>query len=137
MDHTLFDLLGHRDGGVWHEKASFLRAREGMALMLTHPDYLHDKTLREYERFLEAFAGDETLWRALPREVSAWWRRRAASRIIRGDGGWAVEGPAADEARIELGAPARVRENIYETLRQCVGKRRGRQRGRRRAASAG
>jgi peptidoglycan/xylan/chitin deacetylase (PgdA/CDA1 family) len=106
MDHTLFDLLTHGDGGVWHEKASILRAREGMALMLTHPDYLVDTRLREYERFLEAFAGDETVWHALPREVSAWWRRRAASRIICSDGGWTVEGPAADEARIELGAPA-------------------------------
>jgi hypothetical protein len=106
MDHTLFELLGHADASVWHEKASFLRERGGMALLLTHPDYLDEARLREYKGFLEAFANDETAWRALPREVSAWWRRRAASRIVRGDGGWTVEGPAAHEARVDLGAPS-------------------------------
>jgi peptidoglycan/xylan/chitin deacetylase (PgdA/CDA1 family) len=108
MDHTLFELLGHADGRAWHEKAAFLRGRGGMALLLTHPDYLDDSRLRDYERYLEAFAGDETGWYALPHEVSAWWRRRAASRIVRGSDGWTVEGPAAHEARIEFGAPVEV-----------------------------
>jgi peptidoglycan/xylan/chitin deacetylase (PgdA/CDA1 family) len=105
MDHTLFELLGHADGRAWQEKAAFLRDRGGMALLLTHPDYLDDSRLREYERLLEAVAGDETAWCPLPHEVSAWWRRRAASRIVHGTAGWTVEGPAAHEARIDVGAP--------------------------------
>ena len=109
MDHTLFEILGHADGGVWHEKTALLRERGGMALLLTHPDYLDDRRLREYERFLEAVAADETAWFALPREVSDWWRRRAASRIVRSGDGWKVEGPAAGLARIALGAPSQGR----------------------------
>ena len=105
MDHTLFELLGHADGSVWHEKAALLRDRGGMALLLTHPDYLDDTRLREYELFLETVAGDETAWFALPREVSTWWRRRAASRITRDGNRWIVVGPAAGQARIEFGAP--------------------------------
>ena len=62
-------------------------------------------TYAEYERFLEEFAADENAWCALPHEVSAWWRRRAASRVVPGAAGWTVEGPAAREARIKLGAP--------------------------------
>lgn len=108
MDHTLFEILGHADGNAWYDKAAFLRDRGGMALLLTHPDYLNDVRLREYERFLKEVGGDETAWCALPHEVSAWWRRRAASRVVPSIAGWTVEGPAAREARIELGAPVSV-----------------------------
>jgi hypothetical protein len=31
-----------------------------------------------YEEFLRAMAEQEHVWRALPREVAAWWRRRDA-----------------------------------------------------------
>jgi hypothetical protein len=31
-----------------------------------------------YAEFLDALAEREGLWRALPREVAAWWRRRDA-----------------------------------------------------------
>ena len=105
MDHTLFEVLGHTDGRIWHEKAEFLRERGGMALLLTHPDYLDGVRLREYELFLETVAADHTAWLGLPLEISSWWRRRAASRIVPGSNGWMVEGPAAGEARIEFGAP--------------------------------
>jgi hypothetical protein len=72
-----------------------------MALLITHPDYmLAPESLETYRRFLDAFAGDDGLWRALPQEVSAWWRRRAASSIERVDGEWKVVGPAADEAAV-------------------------------------
>ncbi|TMJ94025.1 MAG: hypothetical protein E6G67_10695 [Actinobacteria bacterium] len=104
MDHTLFELLRHRDGTLWAEKTAFLKERGGMALMLTHPDYLLDRErLDVYRRFLGSLAADRTVWHALPREVSAWWRRRAASRIERYGDGWRVVGPASSEARIELG----------------------------------
>jgi hypothetical protein len=74
-----------------------------MALLITHPDYMLERErLDVYDRFLAAFADDETMWAALPRDVSAWWRRRAASTIVRGGDGWRVEGPAADDGRVEL-----------------------------------
>jgi hypothetical protein len=107
QDHALLEIL--RCGtAVWHEKTARLRARGGMALLITHPDYLlGDAELDAYRSFLTGHAGDPDVWHALPGEVSAWWRRRAASRLVRGDGGWRVEGPAAGEAAIaHVGPPA-------------------------------
>jgi hypothetical protein len=99
QDHTLFVIL-RRDESPWLEKAALLRARGGMALLITHPDYMREpERLDAYARFL-ADVGDDGAWRALPREVSAWWRRRAASRLERTEDGWRVSGPAADEAAV-------------------------------------
>jgi len=101
QDHTLFVILGHHDEAAWVAKTEFLRARGGMALIDTHPDYLVDETIfRAYSRFLDRFSSDETAWTALPREVSAWWRRRAASSLEFEDETWRVVGPADGEARV-------------------------------------
>lgn len=103
QDHTLFAILGHEDEGAWREKADFLREREGMALVITHPDYMTEpQHLDAYERLLELYAGDNTAWKPLPQDVSAWWRRRAASQIRRGHDGWTVAGPAAGHATVRL-----------------------------------
>ncbi len=81
MDHTLFEILGHADGTIWLEKAEEVRRRGGMVCILVHPDYVECPGLLEaWSKFLEQFAGDDSVWQALPMEVSAWWRRRAESR---------------------------------------------------------
>jgi hypothetical protein len=104
QDHLVFVILERRDEALWVEKAEFLRSRGGMALMIVHPDYMLDEErLAAYRGYLGRFAGDGTAWRALPREVSAWWRRRAASRLELVNGTWQVVGPAAGEARIRYG----------------------------------
>jgi len=103
LDHTLFVILCQTDERAWVAKAEFLRDRGGMALIDTHPDYLVDGTiLSSYASFLARFASDATAWKALPREVSAWWRRRAASSLRREGEVWRIVGPAADEGRVEL-----------------------------------
>jgi peptidoglycan/xylan/chitin deacetylase (PgdA/CDA1 family) len=103
QDHTLFDLLGHEDERLWLEKTHFLRDRHGMALVLTHSDYVANPYLVDsYRRLLDEFAGDVSAWKALPRDVSDWWRRRARSSLQRHDDGWAVIGPAEGDARIEF-----------------------------------
>lgn len=103
QDHTLFVILRHADERAWVQKAQALRARGGMAMIDTHPDYLLDRTIfNAYRRLLERFADDTSAWKALPCEVSAWWRRRAASRVERAGGEWVVSGPAAAQARVEL-----------------------------------
>jgi hypothetical protein len=105
QDHTVFVILRREDESLWVEKATFLREQGGMALLIVHPDYmLEPARVAAYARFLDRFAGDDSAWRALPRDVSAWWRRRACSRIERDDdGSWRVSGPAAGEARIRFG----------------------------------
>jgi hypothetical protein len=107
QDHTLFEILGGFDENLWLEKARFLRSRGGMALVLTHPDYAQNERLvGAYRRLLGEFAEDETAWKALPREVSRWWRLRAGSTLERVAGGWRVVGPASEAGRVMLvGAP--------------------------------
>jgi hypothetical protein len=101
QDHTLFEILGGSDEQLWLGKARFLRERGGMALVLTHPDYAHnERVVRAYTRLLDEFAGDATAWKALPRDVSDWWRRRAASEIQLVGGDWRVVGPAADQGKV-------------------------------------
>lgn len=103
QDHNLFELLGESDATLWTEKAAFLRARGGMALVLTHPDYmLEPERRRAYEALLAEFATDESAWKALPHEVSDWWRSRAASNLVRRNGGWEVEGPAAADGSVSF-----------------------------------
>jgi peptidoglycan/xylan/chitin deacetylase (PgdA/CDA1 family) len=103
QDHTLFDLLGYRDERLWIEKARFLRRKGGMALVLTHPDYVGiPHLLDSYRRLLAEFEDDATAWKALPREVSDWWRRRADSHLEEVEGQWTVVGPAEREGRVEF-----------------------------------
>jgi glycosyltransferase involved in cell wall biosynthesis len=101
QDHTLFMILNRPDESVWVRKAQHIRDREGMVLALTHPDYATDPRVRSsYRRLLEAFHDDPSGWKALPSEVSAWWRARAASTLRPDGDGWRVEGPAAARATI-------------------------------------
>jgi hypothetical protein len=101
QDHTLFEILGRIDAQPWLEKARFLRDHGGMALVLTHPDYARNVRLVEaYRELLDEFAEDATAWKALPREVSQWWRRRAASVLERTNGSWRIVGPAEDDGML-------------------------------------
>lgn len=100
QDHTIFTILGERDERAWLDKASIIRQYEGMALLITHPDYIDGTSLRAYERLLDRLGEDDGLWCALPGEVTDWWRTRAASNPIRQNGRWSVQGPAANRARL-------------------------------------
>lgn len=115
QDHTLFLILQSAGPEAWLEKARHLRRRRGMALLVTHPDYARDRRVADsYTSLLEEFQDDETAWRALPREVAAWWRDRAASVIRRDGDGWRVEGPAAGRGRVRLACPAAPAPTLAE-----------------------
>jgi peptidoglycan/xylan/chitin deacetylase (PgdA/CDA1 family) len=102
QDHTLFIVLGQRDGRTWLDKLRYIARRRGMALALTHPDYLDTPPrLEAYRRLLEAAREQPGMWHALPREVAAWWRERDASSLHQDPGGrWRIAGPAANRARV-------------------------------------
>jgi hypothetical protein len=105
QDHTLFVILRHRDEREWVEKTAFLRKRGGLALLITHPDYLYpEPLLRAYVRYLHAYAGDDDCWHALPREITDWWRRRSISSLQRDNGRWRIVGPAVADGSVAFAA---------------------------------
>ncbi len=77
QDHTLFIGLGERDDRIWRRKLDFIIRHQGMALMLTHPDYLtRDHESKIYFRMLEHVNETGGFWHATPSEVARWWRER-------------------------------------------------------------
>jgi hypothetical protein len=77
-----------------------------MVLLTTHPDYLlEERLVGEYRDLLERFAADASGWRALPRDVCQWWRRRAASQLEPTAAGWRIVGPASGEATVTYQIP--------------------------------
>jgi hypothetical protein len=86
QDFTLFIMLQFQDISIWRQKLDWIAHHGGMALVLTHPDYMHmDNKGRSYEEYSTEYyeallnyihthhAG--RFWPALPREVSAYWRQ--------------------------------------------------------------
>ncbi|MEM9643396.1 MAG: hypothetical protein AAF989_00270 [Planctomycetota bacterium] len=98
QDHTLLITLGETTPNIWIKKMEFLRRLSGMAMLITHPDYLDTPArLGVYRGFLEHVAQQSDSWNALPCEVSRWWRDRDES-TIRGDN--LISGPAATRGRV-------------------------------------
>jgi peptidoglycan/xylan/chitin deacetylase (PgdA/CDA1 family) len=103
QDHTIFTLLGERSIELWRTQLERIERLNGLAQLVTHPDpgYLGDAPKRAlYAEFLELVRDRPGLWRALPRDVAAWWRRR--------DGGSAPElslGTARLDGDVVLEAP--------------------------------
>lgn len=72
QDHTLFITLGETTDRIWREKLKIIRRCRGMAVMLTHPDYLDTADrLTIYRDFLAFVAEQDNLWHALPHQVAS------------------------------------------------------------------
>ncbi len=102
QDHTLFIALGESDTTIWQTKLNYVADNYGMAMMLTHPDYLDSQRMLDmYRDFLLSVRERGGYWHALPRDASAWWRKRAASSIERSpDGTYDIHGPARELGRV-------------------------------------
>jgi len=83
QDFTLFVLLKERGIEVWKEKLNWVAQHGGMALVITHPDYMdfegsgcfEEYPAHYYRELLmhvkTHYAGE--YWQALPREVALFW----------------------------------------------------------------
>lgn len=103
QDHTLFEILQHRDIRVWREKMDWILEHGGVAVLNIHPDYmLADDRLALYRDLLLHMRSLEGVWHVQPREAAQWWRDRQAS-VLRNDAGtWRIDGPAAGRGRVLL-----------------------------------
>jgi hypothetical protein len=84
QDFTLFILMGARTIDVWKRKLDWVVENGGMALLITHPDYMNfddrpigpeEYSYRLYGELLgyvkKRYAGE--YWNALPKEVARFW----------------------------------------------------------------
>ena len=85
QDFTLFVVLREANINVWKEKLDWIARRGGMAMLITHPDYMcFDGDQRErdeapasfYEEFLTYVREkyNDRYWPALPRDVNRFYR---------------------------------------------------------------
>ncbi len=90
QDFTLFILMKEKTTDIWEEKLNWIADNGGMALLLTHPDYmnfgnrklgLEEYSVKYYENFLnyveEKYNG--LYWHTLPKDLS-----RFISNILSG-----------------------------------------------------
>ncbi len=84
QDHSLFIVMKERDISIWKQKLDWIAGKGGMALMNSHPDYMHftgdPKCIEEYpvelySEFLDyiktEYAG--RYWNVLPRDLARFW----------------------------------------------------------------
>ena len=102
QDHTLFIALGKQDCGVWRDKLDVIVGHHGMALMLTHPDYLvTQRHLDLYREFLIDVRTRGGYWHAIPKHVARWWRQRDQMTADQtSDGRWTIRGPAREKGSL-------------------------------------
>jgi hypothetical protein len=106
QDHTLFEILRHRDIEIWQRKADWIAGHHGLVNVIVHPDYMESpERLALYGQLLDHVTALDGGWHALPRDVAAWWRARRELRIEDADGRPRVTGPQAERAAVALARP--------------------------------
>ena len=81
QDHTILVTLGETTDRIWREKLAWIRSVYGMALMVTHPDYLETPAKQNvYRSFLEHCSQSGGYAAYLPREISQWTRQQLATQ---------------------------------------------------------
>lgn len=86
QDFLLFILMQKENIDIWKEKLDWIVANGGMALFITHPNYMNfdrNQNFEEYpaRRYVEFLAYIESkykgqYWHVLPREMARWWEGR-------------------------------------------------------------
>jgi len=85
QDHCLFVILKESDLFVWKQKLAWIAACGGMALLISHPDYMSFNNSRRstkcyparyYLDFLAFIAENysDRFWHPLPRDMAGFWR---------------------------------------------------------------
>lgn len=91
QDFSLFILMQEKTIDIWKKKLDWIAEKGGMALLITHPDYMcfnnGKRRLEEYpkERYQEllkyvANKYNGQYWNALPREMARFWKDKMTPR---------------------------------------------------------
>jgi hypothetical protein len=87
QDFTLFVLMKDESISIWKEKLEWIAGHGGMALLITHPDYMNFKKsgckteeypVELYKELLGHINNNykDQYWNPLPREMASFWKNR-------------------------------------------------------------
>ena len=96
QDFTLFILMKERNIDIWKKKLDWIVEKGGMALLITHPDYMgfdgekqsiEEYPAEHYEEFLKHVKSkyEGQYWNALPKEMASFWKQKMVEKG--GEGG--------------------------------------------------
>ena len=91
QDFTLFVLVKEKTIDIWKRKLDWIAEKGGMALLITHPDYMNCKKDRcdieeypisLYEELLDYVKSnyEGQYWQALPKEIAHFWRQEMVTQ---------------------------------------------------------
>jgi len=91
QDFTLFVLMKERNIDIWKKKLDWVVEKGGMALLITHPDYMNCNrgqcTIEEYPmEFYEEFLDyikckyEGQYWHPLPKEMARFWKQQMVEK---------------------------------------------------------
>jgi peptidoglycan/xylan/chitin deacetylase (PgdA/CDA1 family) len=91
QDFTLFILLEERNIDIWKNKLDWLARNGGMALLITHPDYMNfdgkkleieEYPARYYEEFLQYIIDnyEGLCWNVLPKDIALFWKENCSNK---------------------------------------------------------
>ncbi len=87
QDFTLFILMKEKSTDIWKKKLDWIAETGGMALVITHPDYMNfsnnkhrldEYPGKHYEDFLCYIKSsyEKQYWNSLPREMARFWKEK-------------------------------------------------------------
>lgn len=104
QDYSLFNILNEYSIEIWKRQTALILARHGLMSFIVHPDYIIEPRAGVvFEALLDHLArlrDTENVWTALPREINAWWRERAAMSVVSTGSGWQIQGSGSRRARL-------------------------------------
>lgn len=90
QDFTLFVLMKERNIDIWKRKLDWIVEKRGMALSITHPDYMDGKgafgteeyPMEFYKEFLDYVRTkyEGQYWHPLPKEMARFWREEMVKK---------------------------------------------------------
>jgi hypothetical protein len=92
QDFNLFIILKEKTIDIWKQKLDWIAEHGGMALFITHPDYMNfdgtkfnheEYPAKYYKDFLEYIKSkyEGQYWHALPREIAHFWKNNMRIKL--------------------------------------------------------
>jgi len=87
QDHGLFIIMGEKNINIWKKKLDWIVEQGGMALLITHPDYMNfdgkklkrdEYPVEHYKHFLNYIRAkyQDSYWHALPINIASFWKKQ-------------------------------------------------------------